>query len=255
VSTWGSWNPWKATAWANPPEITRSRRGKLAAERSVQVMCQRTNAPPPSFQPLQRQQLTALAARRDATCSACSSVWRSMSPPCGAITMSSRCRPLSQSRSTSSPHALAWSPVRVGCGPTEPTTPSNWSLVPSRSRPCAPCGRWCRGPRGAPRSPCTARTRRRSARPGPASRPHGRWSRAAPHRPSSARGGHAGLAGKPDPRLRRLPALVTEDRFGRAGSRQCQTALAVHTDQWDPRRPAPPLSWPELAATGRPGSR
>jgi Endosomal/lysosomal potassium channel TMEM175 len=34
------------------------------------------------------------------------------------------------------------------------------------------------------------------------------------------------------PRLRRLPALVTEDRFGRAGSRQCQTALAVHTVEW-----------------------
>jgi hypothetical protein len=25
--------------------------------------------------------------------------------------------------------------------------------------------------------------------------------------------------------------------------------------QWDPRRPAPPLSWSELAATGRSGSR
>jgi hypothetical protein len=56
-------------------------------------------------------------------------------------------------------------------------------------------------------------------------------------------------------RLRRLPALVTEDCFGRAGSGQCRTALAVHTVQWDPRRPAPPLSWPELAATGRSGSR
>ena len=43
-------------------------------------------------------------------------------------------------------------------------------------------------------------------------------------------------------RLRRLPALVTEDRFGRAGSRQCRTALAVHTVQRDPRRPASPLS-------------
>jgi hypothetical protein len=39
------------------------------------------------------------------------------------------------------------------------------------------------------------------------------------------------------------------------GSRQCQTALAVHTVHWDPGRPAPPLSWPELATTGRSGSR
>jgi hypothetical protein len=63
----GVLEPVEGDAWVNPREITRSRRGKLGAETSVEVMCQRTKAPAPPFQPLHRQELPALATRRDAT--------------------------------------------------------------------------------------------------------------------------------------------------------------------------------------------
>ena len=132
----------------------------------------------------------------------------------------------------------------------------NSPLVPSRFRPCATCGRWC-WPLRVHIARCV-QPERVAAQHDPdllADRPADRRGAAPRRTEQCSRRGPAGPAGKPDPLLRRLPALVTEDRFGRAGSRQCSTALVVHTVQWDPRRPAPPLSWPELAATGRSGSR
>jgi len=72
------------------PAAQREAQLGLAREGSVEVMCQRSEAPPPALKPLHRHELTPLALRRDATRSACWSVWRSISPPCGAMTMKAR---------------------------------------------------------------------------------------------------------------------------------------------------------------------
>ena len=56
------------------PKMTRPSFGKLAGWMSVEVMCQRSWAPPPCFQPLHRHELTPLSWSRSATRSACRSV-------------------------------------------------------------------------------------------------------------------------------------------------------------------------------------
>ena len=101
-------------------------------------MCQRSKAPPPRFHPLHRHELTALAASRDATRSACWSVKRSISPPCGAMTMSPVCVPSSSSRSTNSLLVSASASLKVGCGTCESSVALNSLVASSRCRPLSP---------------------------------------------------------------------------------------------------------------------
>jgi len=62
-----SLNPWKATAYLKPREMTELIRGKLASWISVEVMCQWAKAPLGCHQPLHRHELTPFPANCDAT--------------------------------------------------------------------------------------------------------------------------------------------------------------------------------------------
>ena len=129
MSTPGSsLKPWKATAWAKRRDITESSSGKHTGLRSVEVMCQRSKAPPSGLQPLARQTLASCGPRRSATRSACSSVCSSMSPPWGAMAMRCVWEPSSSSRSTSSPASLAFVSHRSGSTTLVSSTPSNSSV-------------------------------------------------------------------------------------------------------------------------------
>ena len=74
------------------PEVVRGRDFNTSAEMTphvclVDVICQRSKAPPPGFQPLQRQQ--EIPDSSTATRSA-GAVYCSIMPPCGAITTIAR---------------------------------------------------------------------------------------------------------------------------------------------------------------------
>jgi hypothetical protein len=66
-----------------PSDVTRPSFGKLAGWMPVEVMCQRSWAPPPRFQPSHRHELAPLGESRSAMRSACRSVQGSICPPWG----------------------------------------------------------------------------------------------------------------------------------------------------------------------------
>src|SRR2546422_2595083 len=78
-----SLQPWNASAYSKRRPITVFNFGNDSSLISVEVMCHLSKAPPPCLKPLQTHAETHLDASCLTTRSACSSVCRSISPPCG----------------------------------------------------------------------------------------------------------------------------------------------------------------------------